>query len=113
MLIQQRSALIPVKETEFAYFYLENGLVHGCTKSNRSLMIHQNIEALWEDLDHYNFFRANRQIIVNRSAIIEAEFYFNGRLSLRVMHQNNRPILVSKARVPALKQWLTGSSGKA
>lgn len=108
LLIHHRDTLIPITEGEFAYFYLMNGLVYGCTKDNQNFFMNQNIEQLGESLSSYLFFKANRQAIVNRSAILEAELYFNGRLSLKLTPQAKNQILISKARVPAFKEWLTG-----
>ena len=109
LLIHHRGSIRPITETEFAYFHLENGQLYGCTKNNQSYSISCNIEQLFDTLDQYLFFRANRQVIVNRSAIAEAELYFNGRLSLKLRPPKKDQILISKARVSVFKEWLSGS----
>lgn len=107
LLIRLKDKLIPVPENEFAYFYLEHGLVKGRTLQNQSFPLDHTIEDLVLLLNKQNFFRANRQVVVNRAAIIEAEYYFNGRLSLKMFHGPQDPILISKARVPIFKKWWT------
>lgn len=64
------------------------------------------MEQLEQQIDPALFFRANRQFIVNRMAILEIEFYFNGRLSVKVKPEPTEHILISKARVPAFKSWM-------
>ncbi|HEX6224107.1 MAG TPA: LytTR family DNA-binding domain-containing protein [Chryseolinea sp.] len=112
LLIRVKDRLIPVKENEFAYFFLENGIVKGCTLTRQTFSLDQTIEELATRLNNKNFFRANRQVVVNRAAIQEAEYYFNGRLALKLLYAPAKPVLISKARVPVFKNWwATGSSG--
>lgn len=107
LLIRVKDRLIAVEEREFFYFHLENGIVHGRTDSHY-YTIDQTMDDLVSSLSSSMFFRANRQFIVNRSAIREAEFYFNGRLSLKLFSEPSVPVLVSKARVPLFKTWWMG-----
>lgn len=106
-LIHFKDKLIPVAEDDFLYFQLENGIVKGKTRGNQLLPVDQTIEDLMTKLDRQLFFRASRQTIVNRSAILEAEHYFNGRLALKLMNTPSALILVSKARVNEFKHWWT------
>jgi two-component system LytT family response regulator len=105
-LIQYKDKLIPVQSSQLAWFYTENELVYAQTFENKQYIIDLTLENLQEQLDPADFFRANRQFIINRSAILEAEVYFNGRLLIKVKPLPNEQILVSKARVPEFKSWL-------
>lgn len=107
LLIRLKDKLIPVSENDFAYFYLDNGLLKGRTQNNQVFTLDQTIEELVSKLNQQNFFRANRQVIVNRTAIQEAEHYFNGRLALKLLHAPKVPVLISKARVQIFKSWWT------
>jgi two-component system LytT family response regulator len=105
LIIRSKDKLIPVAENDFAYFNLENGIVKGNTQSRQSFHVDQTIDELVEQLDKQNFFKTNRQTIVNRSVILEAEYYFNGRLALKLLHAPLKPVLISKARVQIFKEW--------
>ena len=107
LLIRSKDKLIPVPEEDFAFFYLENGILKGRTTQNQTVLVDQTIEDLVLLLNNEIFFRANRQVVVNRRFIHEAEYYFNGRLSLKILHGPKDPVLVSKARVPVFKEWWT------
>jgi two-component system LytT family response regulator len=107
-LIHYKEKLVPVPEKDFAFFCIEHGLVHGYTHNHQTYPIDHTVEDLQSKLTETQFFKANRQYIVNRSAIKEIEFYFNSRLSLKLFPAAKEPILVSKARVPLFKAWLKG-----
>jgi two-component system LytT family response regulator len=106
LLIHYKDKLIPVQTSQLAWFYTENELVYAHTFDNKQYVIDLTLENLQEQLNPADFFRANRQFIINRSAITEAEIYFNGRLSVKLKPQPAEEILVSKARVPEFKSWL-------
>lgn len=107
-LVHYKNRLIPVSASDLAFFYIEEGLVRGVTFDNKPYPIENTLEELEEMLDANQFFRANRQYIVQRKAIQEIEFYFNGRLSLKLLPSAPELVLVSKARVPVLKNWVKG-----
>lgn len=105
-LVHTRDKLIPVAASQIAWFYTANEIVYAGTSDNRQFIIDSTMEQLQQQLDPAHFFRANRQFIVQRSAIQEVDFYFNGRLSLKITPPAKEQILISKARVPEFKQWM-------
>src|SRR5688572_29544658 len=109
-LVHYRDKLIPVPVRDFAFFFIENGLVHGCTIAQETYPMDGTIEEIESKLNPKQFFRANRQYLVNRSAIKEIEFYFNGRLLLKLSPPSKNSVLISKVRVPIFKEWITGIS---
>ncbi|TDB64033.1 LytR/AlgR family response regulator transcription factor [Arundinibacter roseus] len=108
-LVPYRDKLIPVKDEEFAWFTIQNGIVVGTLNDERTYPIEKSLEELENLLDSDRFFRANRQFIVARGCIREIEFYFNGRLLIRVHPISNQLILISKERVPIFKKWFEES----
>lgn len=104
-LVPYRDKLIPIKDEEFAWFVIHNGVVEGALSDGRSYVIDKSLEELENLLDSYRFFRANRQFIIAQRSIQEIEFYFNGRLLIRVSPASPNPILISKERVPTFKKW--------
>lgn len=107
-LIHYKQKLIPVPTKDFAFFYIESGLVHCCTFGSEVYPLDDTIEELELKLNPKQFFRANRQCIVNRAAIKEIEFYFNARLLLKLSPASKNPVLISKVRVPVFKEWMKG-----
>ena len=54
-----------------------------------------------------DFFRADRQFIVARRAVKEIAVWFGSRLALHLTVGTPERIVISKARVPEFKAWLT------
>jgi two-component system LytT family response regulator len=105
-LVHNRDKLIPLTATNIAWFYTANELVYAGTMDNKQYIVDFTMEQLQQQLDPGMFFRANRQFIVQRNAIQEVDFYFNGRLALKVHPEAKEQVLISKARVPEFKQWM-------
>jgi len=105
-LVHFRDKLIPVATKEIAWFYTLNEVSYAHCFDARKFVVEFTLEQLQEQLDPQVFFRANRQFIVQRRAITEVGFYFNGRLLLKVEPLPDEQILISKARVPEFKAWM-------
>lgn len=107
-LVHYRDKLVPVLASDICCFYIEEGLVHGRSFTGDLYPIEHSLDELETMLDADQFFRANRQFIVNRTGIKDIDFYFNGRLSLNLVFQPKELVLISKARVPVFKAWMKG-----
>lgn len=66
------------------------------------------LEEIENMLDPSIFFRANRQFLVNKSAIVNAERYFARKLIIKLSVRTPEIIVVSKARASGFLQWLEG-----
>jgi two-component system LytT family response regulator len=105
-LVHYREKLIPLYANEIFWICSENETLHAYTSQHKSYILDGTLEKLQNELDPSQFFRANRQFIINRAAIVEVNFYFNGRLSVKVTPESPQQILVSKARVPEFREWM-------
>ncbi len=105
-LVHYRDKLIPLETKNIAWFYTAHELVYAQTVDDRQYVIDFTMEQLERQLDSDQFFRANRQFIINRKEITEVDFYFNGRLSVKIKPQPPEGIIISKARVPEFKTWM-------
>lgn len=105
-LIQIGDSFIPMKTEEFTYFYIDHGIVRGRNKMGESFIVDLKLEELEHELNPNEFFRANRQILINRSAIVKFSSYFNGRMILYLSPNFEEEIIVSKANSRRLKNWI-------
>ena len=105
-LVQHRDKLIPLDVTKISWFFTENELVYAYTFENNKFIIDFTLEQLQKQLDPKLFYRANRQYVVNKQAIQDIEFYFNGRLALNILPKLKEPIIISKAKAPEFKAWM-------
>ena len=105
LLVHYRDKLLPVNINDVQFFYSKNEIVHAYLQSIQYI-IDGTLEKLEQQLNPLQFFRANRQFIVNRKALSEVHFYFNGRLFLKISPEPPEKILISKARAPEFKEWM-------
>ena len=64
------------------------------------------LEALSGMLSSKKFYRANRQFIISRDAVVDVSVWFGSRLSVNLKVEIPEKIIVPKARVSEFKQWL-------
>jgi len=109
-LVQKKDAFIPVASADFAFFFIQNGIVKGTTSNHQTYVFSEKLEDLESDLNPESFFRANRQYLIQRSAIRSLQTYFNGRLVINLQPQTDDQVIVSKANASRLKEWLKGEN---
>lgn len=68
--------------------------------------IKYTLEQLMQRLDSRMFFRANRQYIVNRSAINRLQSYGSRQLLIKLNHYEDVNVIVSKENVSTLNNWI-------
>ncbi|MBR3800369.1 MAG: response regulator transcription factor [Rikenellaceae bacterium] len=108
-LVQVRDRIRPLNVDEVAFFYTCDEHVTAHTFSGEELAIDRTLEALSGVLDEQEFYRANRQFIVARKALKDISVWFGSRLALNLNVETPERIIISKARVPKFKKWLTGA----
>jgi two-component system response regulator LytT len=97
--------LFPVQTIQIACFYIDSSLVKAKTFDDKSYTFEYTLDELAGMLNPVDFFRANRQYIINRSSVKDIDFWFNSRLNVNLKVSTPERILISKARVPEFKNW--------
>ncbi len=105
LLISFRDKIFPVKVESIAYFYVANETTMLYTDGNL-YPVQYSLEVLENMLDPKLFFRVNRQYLVNRSFIMEAEQYFARKLAVKLSVSVKENITVSKAKSAQFLLWL-------
>jgi two-component system LytT family response regulator len=106
-LIHVKDKIVPLQTTNIAFFYTSNERVTAHLMDGTTYPIDKTLEALQGSLSEYDFFRANRQFIIARKAVKDISVWFGSRLSLNLTVEIPERIVISKARVPEFKRWLT------
>lgn len=106
-LIHIKDKIIPLKTEDIRYFYTSDEKVTAYTADGSKYPISKTLEALQMQLSEYDFYRANRQFIVARSAIKDISVWFGSRLVVNLCIETPERIVISKARVPEFKRWMT------
>lgn len=106
-LVHVRDRIIPLRREDIAFCYTSNERVSAHTFGGESYQLDKTLEALQALLPEQDFFRANRQFIVSRRAVKDIVVWFGSRLALNLQVETPERIIISKARVPEFKAWLT------
>lgn len=86
--------------------YSEDKNTHLVLQNGALQLATQTLEELEEQLDPDQFFRANRQYIININSIESIHNHFHGKLKVVIRNQSQHEILISKEKAPLFKQWL-------
>ncbi len=95
-----------VKVDTLAFIYLEDETVHLVDFDGNKHLIHKTLEATEKAISAQQFYRINRQIIVNRAAIKDVEVYFNQRISLHLTVPTPEKIIVPRFKVKPFLTWM-------
>lgn len=107
LLVRYKDKIIPVAMEDVAFFYTYAERVTLTTLDGRTYPVDKTLETLTQQLDSEKFYRANRQFIISRSAVKDIAVWFGSRLALNLTIETPERIIISKARVPEFKRWLS------
>ena len=105
-LVRFRDKLIPVAQSDIAYCYTCEERVYAYGYNGERYPMEYTLEALQGMLSPRKIYRANRQFIISRDAVVDVSVWFGSRLSVNLSVDIPEKIIVPKARVPEFKQWL-------
>ena len=104
-LLPERDKLIPLATSNIAYFYIDTKTVKAISMDNHTYYLNQTLDDIMAQLDPDQFFRANRQFIIARSAVKDLSVWFGNKLVINLIVSSPEKIIVSKARVSEFKTW--------
>lgn len=107
LLIRFKDTILPIKIDDIALFRLEREMVSLFTFDKTMYHPGKSLDEL-EAIVGDDFFRVNRQYLVNRKAIINASSLFSHKLSLSVSVPVKESITISKEKAPVFLRWLSG-----
>lgn len=97
-----------VDMNDAAYFYTESKITFVMTKDGKRYPLDFSLEKVEEMVEEKQFFRINRQFIVNISCIKEMYAYSKSRVKLELEPSSDLDTVVSTERSPVFKKWLQG-----
>ena len=95
-----------IKTEDIAYFYVNNENVFICTKSNNNYSIDYSLDKLETIINPKDFFRINRQFIVNISSIENMYSLSKSRIKIELKPKSDNEIIVSYSRMSGFRKWL-------
>ncbi len=107
VLVHYKDQIIPVPEKDIALICIRNETTLLKTFDQKSYYITRTLDDLEAKLGS-GFFRANRQYLVNRTAVRSVENYGARKLALLLSLPHDETVTVSKEKHTPLMNWLEG-----
>lgn len=105
-LTQYREKSIVKRVEEIALFYIESETVYLYTLSGDKFPLFKKLEYIESVCNPDQFFRINRQMLINRAAILSFEPYFKRKIILHLNVKLADKAIVSRLKVTPFKEWL-------
>lgn len=104
-LLPERDKLIPLQVSNIAFICIDDKMVKIVSLDRKTFYSNQTLDDLLVQLDPKQFFRANRQYIISRSAVKDVTIWFGNKLAVNLVVETPDKVVISKARVSEFKTW--------
>lgn len=105
-LVFKNNKYVTVQTENIAFFFIKYDAPSIMTFDKTEYPLTQSLDEISKLLSPSQFFRVNRQYLVNFSAVKEAEHYFSRKLLLKLTVPTEEKLLVGKEKVTAFLNWL-------
>ena len=105
-LVPEKDKLIPLATADIAYICVDAKMVKAVSYANKTYYLDQSLDELAAQLNPADFYRANRQYIIARKAVKDLALWFGGKMTLNLTVALTERIIISKAKVGEIKQWV-------
>ncbi|MCK5102464.1 MAG: response regulator transcription factor [Cyclobacteriaceae bacterium] len=95
-----------IEKDEVAYFMGEGKYCYLYSNDNHQYLINSTLDKLDKVLDPDEFFRINRQFLINIKSIDQMHTYPKGRVKIDLLPSNKKEAIVSIERAGDFKKWL-------
>ena len=105
-LVFKHNKYTTVSTDSIAFFYIRNEATSIMCFDQQEYSLSQSLDQVISLLSPVQFFRLNRQYIVNFNAIKEVEHYFMRKLFVKLTIPTPEKLLINKEKPPVFLNWL-------
>jgi two-component system response regulator LytT len=105
-LVFKHNKYTTVPTEHIAFIYIRNDSPTIMTMKEEEYTLTQSLDTLQSQLSSLQFYRLNRQYLVNFSAIKEVEHYFDRKLFVKLVIPSPEKLLIGKEKTTAFLNWL-------
>jgi len=95
-----------VQTENIAFFYIRNDASTIMRFDKQEFTLSQSLDQIAAMVSSKQFFRVNRQYLVNFKAIKEIEHYFLRKLFVKLVIETPDKLLINKEKTPAFLSWM-------
>lgn len=103
-----RGIITPISTTDISYIYMQHNSILAIA-GDQKYELNDSLDNLMECLSPQDFFRANRQFIIRRTAILKIESLFTRKLAVSLKSAGSPSVIVSKAKASEFLRWVEGA----
>ncbi|ACU59577.1 LytR/AlgR family response regulator transcription factor [Chitinophaga pinensis] len=105
-LVFRNQKYFTVQTDHIAFFYIRNNCVSFKCFDKQVYTINHSLDQIIHAVSPHQFFRINRQYVVNFSAIKEVEPYFTRKLCVNLLVDTPDKLLINKERTTNFLSWM-------
>lgn len=105
-LVFRNNKYITVRTENIAYFYVKYNSAILVSFDGQEYSLNYSLDHIQNLLTKKQFFRLNRQYLINFQAVKEVEYYFARKLLVNLMVHANDKLLVPREKVSVFLEWL-------
>jgi len=109
ILVHYKESFIPVAVNRIAFFVVENEILYIQTFDNQRYSVFKSMSEIESSVDPSQFFRSNRQVLLNKNAIKEIQPYFNRKVIIKTDVRTKEQLIVSRLKVTEFMNWIEQS----
>ncbi len=109
LLVNFKDKIMPVQTKDIAFFYWDESVLTLTTLKNHKYYYSASVDEMERMLDPQLFYRTNRQFLVNRNAILNAERYLARKIAVKLSVEVPETIVVGKTKLTDFLKWLEES----
>jgi two-component system response regulator LytT len=98
--------MVPIEIDNIDLFHLENEAVKIYCSDNQKYIVFKRMDEIESILNEKDFFRINRQMIINRKTIKEIEPFFNRKVIVKTTVSLSEKAIVSRLKVSPFLKWI-------
>jgi two-component system response regulator LytT len=105
-LVFKHNKYMIVPTENIAFFHIKYAFSNIVCFDQQEYSVSYSLDQIQQLVSNHQFFRLNRQYLVNFNAVKEAEHYFARKLLVRLSIAVSEKLLVSKEKVKGFLRWL-------
>lgn len=105
-LVFRNNKYITVRTENIAYFYVKYDSATLVSFDGQEYLLNYSLDHIQNLLTQKQFFRLNRQYLINFQAVKEVEYYFARKLLVNLIVHVDDKLLVPREKVSSFLEWL-------
>jgi DNA-binding LytR/AlgR family response regulator len=105
-LVHHKSGMIPLGSDDISIFHKDQIIYLHTTDGQKYVTDYDTVDEIEEVVNPARFYRANRQTLINKNAVVSIQKHFSGKIEAKVKGHESLTIDISREKAQDFKTWL-------